>query len=154
MPTPTEHLTTGDAYIDLTRFACPTSSSYRFKLIPGTCPPWLPDGGGSLGIASPCPRGAQFGCYPRYCRTEPGPSHRGQEGQQEPFCSRVRSAALPIPRSRHYCLSVALWDGFRCSAYGAARPAENLRPGGGQVRRSCTPAMVDVQPGANEPGYG
>ena len=63
------------------------------------------------------------------CRTEPG-RRSGGKRPAGAICSRVRSAALPIPRSRHYCLSVALWDGFRCSAYGATRPAENLGPGG------------------------
>ena len=82
-----------------------------------------------MGIASPYRAGAQFGSYP----LRAGRSRGVVQGAKRPagaLCSRVRSAALPIPRSRHYCLSVALWDGFRCSAYGATRPAENLGPGG------------------------
>ena len=71
-----------------------------------------------MGIASPYRAGAQFGSYP----LRAGRSRGVVQGAKRPagaLCSRVRSAALPIPRSRHYCLSVALWDGSRCSAYGA-----------------------------------
>ena len=46
------------------------------------------------------------------------------------LCSRVRSAALPIPGRG---ITASRWRfGMvsRCSAYGATRPAENLGPGG------------------------
>ena len=39
-------------------------------------------------------------------------SFRGQKGQQEPFAAAFVVLPYPSPRSRHYCLSVALWDGF------------------------------------------
>ena len=75
-----------------------------------------------------------------------GASFRGQKGQQEPFAAAF--VVLPYP-SPGRGITASRWRfGMvsRCSAYGATRPAENLGPGGGQVRRSCTPAMVDVQP--------
>lgn len=81
-----------------------------------------------------------------------GASFRGQKGQQEPFAAAF--VVLPYP-SPGRGITASRWRfGMvsRCSAYGATRPAENLGPGGGQVRRSCTPAMVDVQPCAKAPG--
>ena len=121
MTTPTEHLTTGGRPTGLTRFACPTSSSYRFKLIPGTCPPlaagWW--GVGALGIASPYRAARSLVLSPRYCRTEPGPSHRGQEGQQEPLTAAF--VVLPYP-SPGRGITASRWRfGMvsRCSAYGA-----------------------------------
>ena len=56
---------------------------------------------------------------PRYCRTEPGPSHRGQEGQQEPFAAAF--VVLPYP-SPGRGITASRWRfGMvsRCSAYGA-----------------------------------
>ena len=65
IPTPPEPLTTGGRPPGLTRFACPRSASYRFKRIPGTCPPCLPDGGGlELGDSFALPRRGAVWCYP------------------------------------------------------------------------------------------
>ena len=48
-----------------------------------------------MGIASPYRAGAQLGSYPT-CRTEPGRRSGGKKPAGA-LCSRVRSAALPIP---------------------------------------------------------
>ena len=82
-----------------------------------------------MGIASPYRAGAQFGSYP----LRAGRSRGVVQGAKRPagaLCSRVRSAALPIPG---HGITASRWRfGMvsRCSAYGATRPAENLGPGG------------------------
>ena len=82
-----------------------------------------------MGIASPYRAGAQFGSYP----LRAGRSRGVVQGAKRPagaLCSRVRSAALPIPGRG---ITASRWRfGMvsRCSAYGATRPAENLGPGG------------------------
>ena len=104
-----------------------------------------------MGIASPYRAGAQLGSYPLRAGRSRGVV-QGAKGQQEPFAAAFVVLPYPSPRSRHYCLSVALWDGFRCSAYGATRPAENLGPEGVKSAEAVPPAMVDVQPCAKAPG--
>lgn len=153
MTTPPEHLTTGGRPPGLTRFACPRSASYRFKRIPGLVPPWLPDGGGLRdGDSFALLHGRAVWVLSPACRTEPG--RRSGGGVASRATQQPRSQVHPCP-SPGRGITASRWRfgmASRCSAYGAARPAENLRPGGGQVRRSCTPAMVDVQPCAIAPG--
>ena len=64
MPTPTEHLTTGDA-LRPDALRLPYVFRLSIQIDTGDLSPWLPDGGGwSFGDSFALPRGAQFGCYP------------------------------------------------------------------------------------------
>ena len=65
-----------------------------------------------MGIASPYRAGAQSGAIPSILPDGAGASFRGLQGQQSQAAAAFTGLPLPIPRSRHYCLSVALWDGF------------------------------------------
>lgn len=150
MPTPPDHLTTGGRPPGLTRYACPTSfkNSQRGR-IPGTCPLCTccrMVRGGAKGIASPYRNWCSPGAIPFDLPDGAGAIAQGPREPAGASRSRVRRSALPLPPSRLDSLWVALWEGSRCSAYGATRPAGNRRPGGGQVRRRIPPAMVDVQP--------
>ena len=64
-----------------------------------------------MGIASPYCMKIQLGCYP-LMPDGARASIRGPRGQQNHTAAAFTGLPLPIPRSRHYCLSVALWDGF------------------------------------------
>ena len=64
-----------------------------------------------MGIASPYRTGCSLGAIP-YVPDGAGASFRGLQGQQSQAAAAFTGLPLPIPRSRHYCLSVALWDGF------------------------------------------
>lgn len=64
-----------------------------------------------MGKASPYCSQVQFGSFP-LVPDGAGASIRGPRGKQSHAAAAFTGLPLPIPRSRHYCLSVALWDGF------------------------------------------
>lgn len=80
---------------------------------------------------------------PRYCRTEPGPSHRGQEGQQEPFAAAF--VVLPYP-SPGRGITASRWRfGMvsRCSAYGEqGQPGTSGREGDKSVEAVPRPWLT------------
>ena len=65
-----------------------------------------------MGIASPYRAARSLGANPSILPDGAGASIRGRRGQQSHAAAAFTGLPLPIPRSRHYCLSVALWDGF------------------------------------------
>ena len=152
MTTPTEHLTTG---VPPTIRRASLALSFDRNSRGRTCPPCLPDGEGlRTGESFALPRRSAVRELSPACRTEPG--HRSGVWVASRATQQPRAQVYPCP-SPGRDITASRWRfgmASRCSAYGAARPAENRWPGGGQVRRSCTPAMVDVQPCANAPRCG
>ena len=84
----------------------------------------MQDGGGlELGESfAQAVRFTDWELSPRW--TEPGPSHRGRRAYRSPQEPRSWSVP-PSTRSRHHCLSVAIWEGFPLYRLLHAGPAEN-----------------------------
>jgi hypothetical protein len=80
----------------------------------GLVPPGMQDGGGlELGESFALPILGLVWSFPAAADAGRSQGHRiGARGPTEATRSRVHGLYHPSTRSRHYCLSVAIWEGF------------------------------------------